>query len=209
MKDTFFRLSEEKQKVLTDACISEFSLNHFNSSSINRIILKAGISKGGLFKYTDGKNDLYMFIVTGILEKLIQFQAKLLNRDKDCFFVRIRDLLESGFKYYRQNPSEYTVIVNAMTDLTSPLYEEVMKIRNNLIGQYQSDLLENIDWEQYSYPKDDILRISSYLIDGFNLSLLKLSGRVGKQEFLKSEMVREIDKIIRILKKGVTGDVNA
>ena len=52
------------------AARDEFAGRGFHEASLNRVIEAAGISKGSMYYYFDGKEDLYVYIVQTDLEQL-------------------------------------------------------------------------------------------------------------------------------------------
>ncbi|MFT4163995.1 MAG: TetR/AcrR family transcriptional regulator [Microlunatus sp.] len=52
------------------AAVDEFAAHGFHDASLNRVIEAAGISKGSLYYYFDGKDDLYVHTVRTELEQL-------------------------------------------------------------------------------------------------------------------------------------------
>lgn len=205
MKATFFNIANHKQENLINGCIQEFAEYNFSSASINRILKRAQISKGGLFKYIHGKNDLYIFIITEIMEGVISHQAAHINEFESCYFERMYTLLHFGCNYYKENPMAFRAMLNAFYDLTSPMYHEVILKRKELIQKYQKNLLKGIDWNQYNRPKEDVLKISEYLIEGFNLLFLKkITSGIEIKDFEKL-MKQDIDILISTLKKGLEG----
>ena len=51
MKSTFDNLSEKKKQRVINACIEEFSEHGYELGSMDGIIKRAEISKGGLYQY--------------------------------------------------------------------------------------------------------------------------------------------------------------
>lgn len=203
MKDTFFRLSDEKKSNLINSCIKEFSKNTYNSASLNSIISEAKISKGGLFKYIESKQDLYLFIIQQIMANVIKHQSKNIDLSVTCYFERLYSLLDSGFDYYKKNELEFRAMINALYDLSSPCYEEVLSIRKKLIKTYQMDLLEAIDWSQYKQSKVNILKISEYMIDGYNMAFLKKLDQYDSVKKLEVVMKMDLELIMNTIKNGV------
>ncbi|WP_026476812.1 TetR/AcrR family transcriptional regulator [Alkaliphilus transvaalensis] len=203
MKATFFNLSNQKKENLINECIHEFAEYNFSSASINRILKRAQISKGGLFKYIHGKNDLYIFVITGIMEGVISHQAAHINELESCYFDRIHTLLHYGCNYYKDNPMAFRAMLNAFYDLTSPMYHEVVLRRKELIHKHQKNLLKGINWNQYNRPKEDVLKFSEYLIEGFNVLLLKKVTTGLEIEDFEKLVKQDIDILISTLKKGL------
>ena len=66
----FARLAPGQQQAIRHAATDEFAARGFHDASLNRIIDAAGISKGSLYYYFDGKEDLYAYAVRTELERL-------------------------------------------------------------------------------------------------------------------------------------------
>ena len=209
LKDTFFRLSADKQSNLINSSIKEFAENTYNSASLNNIIVDAKISKGGLFKYIEGKRDLYIYILKRIMEEVIKYQAKNLDINISCYFDTLKALIMYGFHYYKEHELEFMVMMNALYDMESPCYEEVMLIRKDLIKTYQNDMLDRIDWSQYNESKENILKISEYIIDGYNIAFVKRIDQYDSVVKLETSMKYDLELIINTIRKGIKGWDNA
>ena len=66
----FAKLPAEQQQAIVRAARDEFAGRGFHDASLNRVIEVAGISKGSMYYYFDGKEDLYAYIVRTELEQL-------------------------------------------------------------------------------------------------------------------------------------------
>lgn len=74
VRERFDNLDPDKQQRLFDAAANEFADNGYEGASLNRIIDKAGMSKGSLYYYFEDKSDLFSTLVdraTGTLVKLL------------------------------------------------------------------------------------------------------------------------------------------
>lgn len=205
MKNTFYRLSEEKKLNLINSCIKEFSKNTYDNTSLNSIIKQAKISKGGLFKYIEDKKDLYLYIITLIMKDIIEYQSRNVDISIRCYFDRLNGLLDCGFDYYKNHELEFRVMLNAFYDLSSPCHKDVMAIRKDLIKKYQLDLLKDIDWSQYKENKENILKISEYIIDGYNLAFIRKLDFNYSLEELEKVMKSDLDLVINTIKIAVKG----
>jgi AcrR family transcriptional regulator len=58
----FHKLPPEQQQVILRAALDEFATHGYNAASLNRIIDAAGISKGSMYYYFDGKEELYAHV---------------------------------------------------------------------------------------------------------------------------------------------------
>jgi AcrR family transcriptional regulator len=56
----FLSLPAERRSAILDAACAELSAHGFEKASTNRIIERAGVSKGALYYYFDDKRDLFL-----------------------------------------------------------------------------------------------------------------------------------------------------
>ena len=61
----FHKLPPAQQQAILGAALDEFATRGFSAASLNRIIEAAGISKGSMYYYFDGKEDLYAHVARG------------------------------------------------------------------------------------------------------------------------------------------------
>jgi len=66
----FHKLSGDQQQAILGAALEEFASHGFNEASLNRIIDAAGISKGSMYYYFDGKEDLFAHVARAELGRL-------------------------------------------------------------------------------------------------------------------------------------------
>jgi len=72
-KETFFNISEEKRERLLRSAISEFNACGFVKANIGAIAKAAGVAKGSIYQYFEGKNELFVYCVTWSVDKLLRF----------------------------------------------------------------------------------------------------------------------------------------
>lgn len=71
----FRNLDPAKQAAILDAASEEFATHEFEEASYNRVIERAGISKGAMYYYFDNKEDLYQTVLQRMFEQLAQYVA--------------------------------------------------------------------------------------------------------------------------------------
>ena len=67
----FHKLDAEKQRRILDVARAEFAESGFEGASYNRIIDKAGLSKGAMYYYFDDKTDLYAAVVDDVQAEML------------------------------------------------------------------------------------------------------------------------------------------
>lgn len=72
-RSRFARLAPQRQCEILEAAAEEFVQHGFQAASFNRIIEKAGLSKGAMYYYFDDKQDLFLTVFE-------RYQAQLLKQ---------------------------------------------------------------------------------------------------------------------------------
>lgn len=70
VRPRFARLPPVQQQAILAAAVEEFAAHGFHDASLNRVIESAGISKGSMYYYFDGKDDLYAHVLRVQLDAL-------------------------------------------------------------------------------------------------------------------------------------------
>lgn len=74
VRPRFAKLSATQQQSIVQAALDEFATRGFHDASLNRVIEAAGISKGSMYYYFDGKEDLYGYVaqfgLAGLFEQV-------------------------------------------------------------------------------------------------------------------------------------------
>lgn len=199
----FLNLGAEKQNNIIQVCITEFAQNGFVNASTNRIVKECGISKGSLFKYFEGKEDLYFFVLDIVTSEMMQDMESGLGGLSTELFQRIIDYSTLEISWYIKNPVKGHLVIGAAT-------ESDEKIRSKMIERYgvkgeniYYGLLEGIEEEDFQTSKDKIADILKWVLEGFNKDFLDKAD-IEKESFeqLKEEYIQKLTDYIEILKKG-------
>lgn len=62
VRPRFTKLPAQQQQAIVQAALDEFAAHGFHYASLNRVIDAAGISKGSMYYYFDGKEDLCAYV---------------------------------------------------------------------------------------------------------------------------------------------------
>ena len=90
----FGKLPIRQQQAILAAALAEFATHGYATASLNRIIDTAGISKGSMYYYFDGKADLYAHVLRVELERLFERGGPFpvpAARDPDVFWSQLED----------------------------------------------------------------------------------------------------------------------
>ncbi len=70
VRPRFAKLPPAQQQTILAAALDEFAAHGFHDASLNRVIDTAGISKGSMYYYFDGKEDLFAHVTKVEFERL-------------------------------------------------------------------------------------------------------------------------------------------
>jgi AcrR family transcriptional regulator len=90
----FHKLAPPQQQAILRAAFDEFATHGFHSASLNRIIDAAGISKGSMYYYFDGKEELYVHVARAELGRLFESAGTFpvpVAQDTDAFWSTLED----------------------------------------------------------------------------------------------------------------------
>jgi AcrR family transcriptional regulator len=105
----FNKLPAKKRERILEAAAKEFAANGYDGASLNRILEKAGISKGAAYYYFDDKADLYTTTVLHYSQELIsvvnpaQFKAA-------SFWDELTAVYRQQFTSYAERPWVFGIV---------------------------------------------------------------------------------------------------
>lgn len=163
MKSTFNNLSDGKKERIINACVEEFGEHGYDSSSLNGIIKRAGISKGGLYEYISSKEELFIFTVDYAYSSLFQYLKKRIAAEADCLpdelIDRLKLVSELAIDFYISYPEFVYLIVRTSNLPDSKVAEGIQDIFRNRFFE----LFKNTETSGLKYPKEQILELAMWL----------------------------------------------
>jgi AcrR family transcriptional regulator len=99
-------IRETRKREIMDTALELFAKDGFDKTSISKIAIKAGISKGLLYNYFSGKEDLIKTIIFNGLDSLTGYidpnHDGVLTRDELQYFIEeFFNALEKNHNYWR------------------------------------------------------------------------------------------------------------
>lgn len=94
VRPRFAKLPPAQQQAILRSALDEFAAHGFHDASLNRVIEAAGISKGSMYYYFDGKADLYAHVARtelGGLFAQVGPLPQLDSGDADTFWSVLED----------------------------------------------------------------------------------------------------------------------
>ncbi len=94
VRPRFAKLPAAQQQRILAAALEEFATHGFHDASLNRVIETAGLSKGSMYYYFTGKEDLYAHVARRELEQLLARVGPFnvpATGDPDAFWSALQD----------------------------------------------------------------------------------------------------------------------
>ena len=121
----FEKLTAEKQKRILEAAAREFAAQGYDSSSMNRILAQAGISKGAAYYYFDDKADLFITAVSHYSQIMMgDISLNLDGLTVENFWPSLAEQYRHQFLQALDRPWMFGVIKAAGSLIHEPIYEE-------------------------------------------------------------------------------------
>ncbi len=139
----FEQLADLKQKIIIDASVSEFANNGFKNASVNKIVEKAGISKGSLFNYFKSKNLLFDHIYQIALREVKSYLAKVRDESaNDDFFTRFSNIINAGIVFINKHPRLAKIYFRLLNSNDSPHGKEIIQNLHSEAIRYLTEFVE-------------------------------------------------------------------
>ncbi len=166
--EQFSQLPIEKKERITEAFISEFAKKGFRAASMNKIVERAGISKGSLFNYFNSKNQLFMYVYKVAFERVKEYLREVREETKDEeFFTRFQKIMEAGVTFIKKHPKLARIYYRILYTGDSPegatilreLHAESMKFIGSLVkqGVERGEISAGIDVDKAAFILESVL----------------------------------------------------
>ncbi|MBV1758519.1 MAG: TetR/AcrR family transcriptional regulator; helix-turn-helix transcriptional regulator [Dethiosulfatibacter sp.] len=200
MEDSLLKIDEKRKISIINSAMEEFSKNTYEQASTNRIVKKAGISKGSLFNYFKSKKTLFDYLKIFSVKEIANAIVEKVNWEEPDLLKRVSEITLIKLEILRKYPHliGFTKRINSYNSI-----EELKAIYEAYVPNiYEKVYSENIDFSLFR-EDIDIKVAMSILIwtfekmgeDYFN------KIRVG-EEIDVDQMSIEVDKYIETLRKG-------
>lgn len=102
----FEKLDPDKKEQILEAAADEFGARGFDAASINKIIEKAGISKGAAYYYFDDKSDMYVTVIEDAIGKIKAWVGGYdpEDLDEDNYWEQLHEYSDRSMMFMLENP---------------------------------------------------------------------------------------------------------
>ncbi len=201
-KKTFFNLLEPKRERITEVAIAEFAEFHLYDASINRIIERAGISRGSFYQYFEDLEDLYKYIFQLVAEEKVSYLEKHFDEPQqgDIFEV-LRNMYKAGIQFAIEHPA-YAKIGNHLIKGDPAFKNQMIGDWEEYTKQYIIGLLKN--GQEAGIVRADIdLEVAAFLFYQQTLLLTDHYLMEGNWFEHSERYLQAVDEMLKIFAQGI------
>ena len=196
-KETFLKLSKEKQQKVINAAKKEFARVPIENVSIKNIVEEADIARGSFYQYFESKEDLLIYILRENSEKLnTKLKDKVKETNGDIFKLYIF-LYDSMIEEFTNNPDQelFKQIFINLKSSDENVFDLVRKTKpQDIIDYYEQIDKNNLKIENH----EDLVVICDMLNVITRRALIKNFKNKSKEDCRKMFL-----KEIEYLKYGI------
>ena len=115
----FAALPPGAQQRIVEASLGEFAAHGYDAASTNRIVARAGISKGVLFKYFTDKESLFLYVAQDVVRSYLD---GLPSSSPGSIFDFIQRTTVYKLRFFRERPLGYQLWMRIVTEPGHPVY---------------------------------------------------------------------------------------
>lgn len=200
--ERFYRLPQEKQQCIRDAALEEFTRVPFEKVSINKIIQKAGISRGSFYTYFEDSRDLLKYLMEDILIRSMEFCRNTLEKYHGDYWKMMEEFLSVGIEWY-SSKNFREIIRSAVTNQSfgKDIWDINMKKNSQKCHEsYWQWLLENADWKDSKIKTIEDIQI---LLEVHMMAVVTAIGQTDERPEEKDRILRKYHMKVNMIKHGI------
>jgi len=128
---TFLNLPEDKRERIFQAAANEFAQRNVEAAKLSNIVETAKISRGSIYQYFSGKDDLYIYVVESLREKRAEYVKPSFNLYKKEPFLRF-------FEEFYIRDSSFFSTQPLQLEIGKRMYGHAHGVSRKLIQRYQN-----------------------------------------------------------------------
>lgn len=193
MNKMFNNISKDKKEAILKAALEEFSMNGYEKASTNKIVEKAGVSKGLLFHYFSNKRRLFIYVYNYYFNFLKEKLYINIDTEERDVLERVKNWTIVKMELIEKYPIVFMLFIKSRLNMPQDIKAILEKNQSREIKEAYEKFLFNIDYSKF---KDNVnvqkcLKIlmwtlekysEEYMIFNMNNSLLNIKNHNIKKE---------------------------
>lgn len=182
VRPRFAKLPPAQQQAILAAALEEFAAHGFHDASLNRAIESAGISKGSMYYYFDGKEDLYTYVARVELEQMIARVGPFdipAATDPNAFWSALEDYCLQLMSALDTAPKLAALIRGWIAVSASPAMPQIQQDMEQAVGPWMEKVLaagQRIGAVRTDLPSGLLIAIAAGMGQAMDIWLLTQSS---------------------------------
>lgn len=200
MENRLSYLDEKKRIKIINSAMEEFSNNTYDKASTNRIVEKAGISKGSLFNYFGSKEKLYKDLEIFSIKEMAEAIVEKLNWKEPDILIRVKEIVTIKMEVLQKYPHllgfSKRIAANKSIEELKEIYEEYVP------DIYEKIYYKNIDFTLFreDIEINEVMNILIWTFEKLGENYLKKINAGEKVNI--DEISEEANRYIKVLREG-------
>lgn len=192
-------LKDEIKNSIINAALDEYERKGFNAASIRAIARNAGIATGNLYRYFNGKEELFKYIMEPVFERFTGLIGGDFEADSNNL-PTLADVVDKIMSFYERYSREFIILLEKSE---GSVYKNV---KENLIAlvekRMQEELIPKLKDEQVIIADEFIFHVlATMFVEGILKIFNQSKGDVGRIRKLISQMLVLNQNTFAIMKK--------
>lgn len=180
----FEEIRETRRKEILDTAMEQFANEGFDKTSISKISQKAGISKGLLYNYFSGKEDLIKTIIFNGLDSLTSFIDP--NQDGVITKDELKNFIEAFFNAVQRNEHYWRLYFSLF--FQPHVLKLVEKRLIVMIHAYMNMLQNYFEAKGSDDPETDAIMLGA-ILDGIGFHFMANTAAIFPVEKIKKKLI--------------------
>ncbi|MEA4926519.1 MAG: TetR/AcrR family transcriptional regulator [Syntrophomonadaceae bacterium] len=192
-------LKDEIKNSIISAALNEFEEKGFNNASIRTIASNAGIATGNLYRYFDGKEELFNYIMAPVSERFTALIFSDFKADSNNLPV-LADVVDKIMSFYERYSREFMILLDKSEGSVYQNLKEDLIIM--IEKRVKEELMPKLKDEKVVIADEFIFHVlASMLIEGILRILKQCKGDDSRIRKLIGQMLALNIDYLEIMKK--------
>ncbi|MGC8488629.1 MAG: TetR/AcrR family transcriptional regulator [Clostridia bacterium] len=198
----FLSLAPAKQDVIISAGLAEFAAHGYDLASTNRIVRRAGISKGALFKYFADKEGFFLYVISRTVGSYLAGMPV----EQPDLLSWLRAVTAYKFQYIRQQPDTYALWARLTKHADHPVYAKALRAQVEVLQEFRPRVPVASDRPlRAGVTGEHLLNLVMWIANGLQEQFLATApDEVGDAfDAAFQTIVNEFDRYLDIVRNGL------
>ncbi|KEI78470.1 TetR family transcriptional regulator [Clostridium botulinum A2 117] len=204
MNNNLKNIPKDKKEAILEAALEEFAIGGYENASTNKIVEKAGISKGLLFHYFGNKKGLFIYVYNYYFEFLKrELYIKVDTKERDIL-ERVKKWTMIKMELIDKYPGVFMLFIKSTLNMPKDIKSTLEKIQSKERKEAYENFLSNIDYSKFKENIDiqKCLKILMWTLEKYGEEYIIFNINEPLLEINKDNIKKEIEEYVDILKAG-------